>query len=176
MCKRYREAFKETLCCCFGHRKSKYQRSLIYYYNNMKSTVRSHSSPGDDKQPGQTDLNNSDSRNSKRDPNYSRTTKLLSNSVKAREARQNEQKVARAVTYADNEYHSENEDVKLLTYLPLNKAENVDTVVPAVKSNIHSPTCLWNRGGSIRRTNLLKHWKKVHKSLWMIYVNSVTRL
>ena len=108
----------------------------------MKSTVRSHSSPEDDKQPGQTDLNNSDSRNSKRDPNYSRTTKLLSNSVKAREARQNEQKVARAVTYADNEYHSENEDVKLLTYLPLNKAENVDTVVPAVKSNIHSPTCL----------------------------------
>ena len=37
MSKRYRQAFKETLCCCFMKRTSKYERSLVYYHNNMKS-------------------------------------------------------------------------------------------------------------------------------------------
>lgn len=140
MCKRYRQAFKETLCSCCGHRKSKYQRSLIYYYNNMKSTVRSHSSPENDKQPEKTNLNNINSGNSKRETNYPVTSKLLSNSVKSQAAQRHEQK-SRDGNYADNEYHSDNEDVKLLTYLPLNKATNVDTVVP-VKSNVTTPTCL----------------------------------
>lgn len=148
MCKRYRQAFKETLCSCCGHRKSKYQRSLIYYYNNMKSTVRSHSSPENDKQPEKTNLNNINSGNSKRETNYPVTSKLLSNSVKSHAAHRHEQK-SRDGNYADNEYHSDNEDVKLLTYLPLNKATNVDTVVP-IKSNVTTPTCLWIREAGAR--------------------------
>ncbi|KAK3097445.1 hypothetical protein FSP39_009697 [Pinctada imbricata] len=38
MSKRYRQAFRETLCCCFSRRTTKYERSLVYYYN-MKSPM-----------------------------------------------------------------------------------------------------------------------------------------
>ncbi|XP_061177083.1 pyrokinin-1 receptor-like [Saccostrea echinata] len=140
MSKRYREAFKETLCCCVGHRKSKYQRSLVYYYNNMKSTIRSNVSREEgDKQGEPTSLNNRNSltRNPKTDSNYPLKTKLLSNSAKAHGSQQSGNKMLRDGTNVDNEYHSDNEDLKLLTYLPLNKAENME-MMEQTKSNIYT--------------------------------------